>query len=127
MYKDTLINVITARPAKSAWSRGVKQTAIDMISLVDDVSTAKDVLNGARSPEDWVMSGYGLIYDEDIAKLLCTPSELRRTNGGKKQPNRNESWLGVYARAAWHAYQIICGVLKESPFETFVEMEKKKK
>lgn len=114
MYKDMLLKVITACPAKSAWSRGVKQTAIRMIEAVDNVSSAKDVLNGSRSPEDWVMAGHGLIYDEDIAALLCTPSELRLTKGGQRQPNSCESWLDVYSRTAYQAYDLIKAICGES-------------
>ena len=108
-----IINAIKAQKARSAWARGVQQTAIDMLKDIDgEISSAKDALNGADSPEQWAYGGCGLIYDEDIAELLCTPSELRRSNGGKRQPNSCESWLDVYARAAFQAYRLIKVVLR---------------
>lgn len=108
-----IINTIKAQKARSAWARGVKQTALDMLKDIDgEISSAKDALNGADSPEEWAYGGCGLIYDGDIAELLCTPSELRRTKGGQRQPNSRESWLDVYARAAFQAYQLIKVVLR---------------
>lgn len=109
-----IINAIKAQKARSAWARGVKQIAADMLDGIDksEISSAKDALNGADSPEQWVYGGCGLIYDEDIAELLCTPSELRRTKGGQRQPNSCESWLDVYARAAFQAYKLIKVVLR---------------
>lgn len=114
MNKYDIINAIKAQKARSAWARGVKQIAVDMLDGIDktDLASAKDVLNGADSPEEWAYGGLGLIYDEDIAELLCTPSELRLTKGGQRQPNSRESWLDVYARAAFQAYNLIKSVLR---------------
>lgn len=108
MNKRDIILAVEAQKARSAWARGVKQTALDMLDGIDDeMTSATDALNGAESPEHWAFGGCGLIYDADIADLLCTPSELRRTKGGKRPPNSHESWLDVYARAAWQAYNLI--------------------
>lgn len=97
MNKYDIVNAIQAQKARSAWARGVKQIAVDMLEGVDkaEITSAKDALNGADLPEQWAYGGCGLIYDEDIAELLCTPSELRRTKGGQRQPNSRESWLDV--------------------------------
>ena len=108
MNKYDIISAIEAQKARSAWARGVKQTALDMLSAIDDeMSSAADALNGAESPEYWAYTGCGLIYDADIAELLCTPSEPRRSNGGERPPNSYETWLDVYARAACQAYKCI--------------------
>lgn len=40
-----------------------------------------------------------LIYNGDIAKLLCSPSELKRTRNGERRPNNREEWLDTQARA----------------------------
>lgn len=47
------------------------------------------------------------VYDEDIARTLCTPSELKRTDNGRLPPNSHESWLGCQARAAWQAQRLL--------------------
>ena len=114
MKKTDITTAIKAQKARSAWARGVQKTAVDMLDGIDKTSlaSAKDALNGANSPEQWAYGACGLIYDEDIAELLCTPSELRRTKGGQRQPNSCESWLDVYARAAFQAYQLIKVVLR---------------
>lgn len=118
MNKYVIISAIEAQKARSAWARGVKQIALDMLEPIDDeMSSAEDALNGAETPENWAYGGCGLIYDEDIAALLCTPSELRLTKGGQHQPNSRESWLDVYSRAAYQAYDLIkaiCGEIKAS-------------
>ena len=58
--------------------------------------------------------GYGacsLIYDEDIAKRLCTPSELKRTNNGDRNPSSRETWLDMQARALSVAFRRICSII----------------
>lgn len=65
------------------------------------------MLNGA---DDWEMYSWGgsaLIYDSDIAARLCCPSELRRTDGGRKRPNASEEWLDTQARALAQAARIV--------------------
>lgn len=115
MKKIDIITAIQAQKARSAWARGVQQTALDMLEPIDDeMLSAKDALNGAETPENWAYGGCGLIYDADIAELLCTPSELRRSKGGKRPPNSHESWLDVYARAAWQAYNLIKAICGEN-------------
>ena len=93
MKKTDIINAVKAQKARSAWARGVKQTAVDMLDGIDktEITSAKDVLNGADSPAKWVSGGLGLIYDEDIAELLCTPSELRLTKGGQSSSAMSSS------------------------------------
>lgn len=103
---------------RSAWDRGVNEYADWMIThmmenldqLNDDAyensgSYAIDVciLDGAQS---WTEASYGgcfLIYDHSIARMLCTPSELRRCKEGSRYPNKHETWLDVQARALFQA------------------------
>ena len=115
MNKYEICSAVEAQKARSAWARGVRQTALDMLEPIDDeMLSAKDALNGAETPEDWAYGGCGLIYDADIAELLCTPSELRRSKGGERPPNSRESWLDVYSRAAYQAYDLIKAICGES-------------
>lgn len=115
MNKHDIISAIEAQKARSAWARGVKQIALDMLTAIDDdMTSAADALNGAETPENWAYGGCGLIYDTDIAALLCTPSELRRCRGGKRPPNSRELWMDVYARAAFQAYNLIKAICGEN-------------
>lgn len=56
-------------------------------------------LTGADDWKDFVYSGCLDIYNEDIARTLCSPSELKKTDFGRKNPNSRETWLDVEARA----------------------------
>jgi len=113
-----LVALITATPARSAWRRGVKAYAIEMIegaegelASVSDVK--KELLNGARTWKEHSEGGCALIYDADIAERLCAPGEYRRTRQGERAPNARETWLDVQARACGQAATLIATVSKE--------------
>lgn len=107
---------------RSAWSRGVNAYAVDLLDTLteypaivengtrSDVETA--LLNGAKNWSEYSWGGCALIYDEDIAVQLCTPSELKKTRNGERRPNSREEWLDVQARAlrqaAGRVYRAIC-------------------
>lgn len=116
--KQALIATIAATPARSAWNKGVRAYALDLVNNLerDTYSDYKDVitslLNGA---DNWTQYSYGgctLIYDRDIAARLCTPSEYKRTRGGELAPNSYETWLDVQARALGHAQALILRMIK---------------
>lgn len=99
---------IEATPACSAWSKGVKNAAIDLLDNLEGLEiTEADLLNGARTWLEYSEGGCGLIYDADIAEAYCTPSELKRCKGGERAPNARESWLELQARALRQASQLI--------------------
>ena len=102
--------VIESLPAeRSAWRRGVRQYAMDLLEAIPDYqdltpeNCRETLLNGAESWREWAYGGCGLVYDCDIAKRLCTPSELRKKRGGELEPSSHESWLDVEARAVGQA------------------------
>ena len=120
MTKKELIAAIKASKARAAWAKGVKWYALNLVEDsykqdTDIVSVKMAVyLNGA---ETWKEYSYGvlgcaLVYDSDIAKLLCTPSELKRTDFGRKQPNGAVTWLDVQARALYQAHRLIAELIK---------------
>ena len=120
MNKKELIAAIKASKARSAWAKGVKWYALNLVeeSYKEDTDIVKaDVaiyLNGA---ENWREYSYGvldgaLVYDYDIAKRLCTPGELRKTDFGRKLPNGFENWLDVQARALYQAHRLIAELIK---------------
>ena len=113
--KKQLLNAVAAHKCgRSAWSRGVKAYAVELVeSLEDDADLAnevmlqKELLNGASSWAQYSEGGCALIYDADIAERLCPPSALKRTKWGMRAPNGRETWLGVQARALWQAHKVV--------------------
>lgn len=102
---------LRASKARSAWVRGVIEYALELVDIAENRSIREGrepenreelrtwMLNGAKSWYEFSAGGCSLIYDSDIARRLCTPSELRITREGERAPNKNESWLEVQARA----------------------------
>lgn len=114
-----IAKALQERKDRSAWDKGVTAYALEMIEDAREAGydeltreNCKSVLmNGASS---WRVYSYGacsLIYDEDIAKRLCTPSELKRTNNGDRNPSSQETWLDMQARALSVAFRRICSII----------------
>lgn len=110
---------LTATKPRSAWVKGVKEIAESLLDRYEEIVrdregsdtvpplTEKTVLNGAGSWEQYCYGGRAMICDREIAKTLCTPSELRRTDYGRKAPNARESWMDVQVRAHVQAWALI--------------------
>jgi len=106
--KNEIIESIRARKTRSAWDRGVQAYAIELLEdLEGEEITREALLNGASDWSEYSQGGCALIYDADIAERLCSPSELRKTRGGERNPNRRETWLDVQARALSQAFRLI--------------------
>lgn len=100
--------------ARSAWGRAVRDYAITILDNLEDndetILTMPALLRGAR---DWAQYSYGgcaLICEYDIARAVCTPSALRkctRRDGTLKNPNSDETWMDVQARALSQAARLI--------------------
>lgn len=112
---DTIRAELNARHDRSAWNKAVTLYALD---LLDDVQEGADnmerlpidgaelerwALNGASCWEQYSNGGCSICYNADIAARVCTPSELKRTDGGMNAPNSRETWLDVQARALYQA------------------------
>ena len=65
--------------------------------------TEEKLLSGAKDWKEYSWGGRSLIYDQDIAERLSSPSELRKTNNGQRRPNAREEWLDTQARALYQA------------------------
>lgn len=108
-----VLDELEAMCPRSAWGKGVTLYAKELAENIEDGEVIdlnclkRYLLNGADSWKHYSFSGCSLIYDTDIASRLCTPSELKKTKGGIKSPNRNESWLNVQARALRQASFLI--------------------
>ena len=98
---------IAATSPRSAWRRGVKLYALELLESLEADYTGASILNGAA---DWTAYSYGgcaLIYDQDIAERLATASEIKRKRGGDLPPNASETWLDCQARALSQAARLI--------------------
>lgn len=102
-----IIDALESRKDRGAWDKGVTRYAIDLVSDCEQELTRDNcktiLLNGARDWREYSYGGCALIYDADIAEELCSPSELKRCKGGERQPNSQETWLDVQARALHQA------------------------
>jgi hypothetical protein len=98
--------LLDSMPVRSAWARGVRAYAADLLQHLDENKlqpTKENMLNGAQSWSEWACGGCGLVYDADIAERLCSPSELKKTRNGERGPNSRETWLDCEARAVFQA------------------------
>jgi|TARA_R100000479_G_scaffold149429_1_gene84965 hypothetical protein len=125
-----LLKLLEAHPTRSAWEKGVKGYAIDLLEALNERGHSEDsrlnqydhielvvseltLLNGASNWSEYSYGGCALIYDSDIAEALCTPSELKARKGGDWQPSKNETWLDVQARALGQACRLILKLNKK--------------
>lgn len=107
---------------RSAWDRGVKAYAEDLLEeLAEAVAGGwidagdlcnrhlfeRAMLNGASDWKQYSEGGCAFCYDGQIAKRLCAPWELRKTDNGRKDPNPRENWIDVQSRALYQAANLI--------------------
>lgn len=119
---SALTNINQLFPARSAWDRGVREYATELLDSLDEAISdgwvdvedlqsdkliTKALLNGAEDWHEFSWGGCSLIYNTDIAKRLCNNSELSRTDNGRRKPNAREEWLDCQARALCQACRII--------------------
>ena len=111
MKNISLYNKIESFKSRSAWGRGVKTYALELVESAEIELTAENVkavlLNGAGDWSKYSFGGCADIYDWEIAERLCSPSELKKKKGGDLQPNSRETWLDVQARALHQACQMV--------------------
>lgn len=109
-----IIAELNTRKNRSAWNKGVTEYATELAESLDNwdkqpesVAELREMmLNGADDWKAYSWGGSSLIYNQDIAERLCSPSELKRVtnkNGLRDYPNSREHWLDVQARALYQA------------------------
>lgn len=116
---ESIRNTLTSRNGRSAWDRGVRTYAIELLDILADTikynPDALDnkrmlhhaLLDGASSWREYSEGGCSLIYDAEIAARLCNATELKRVKYGQCQPNAFETWLDTQARALYQAELLI--------------------
>ena len=109
---------INSSKARSAWARGVRDYALDLVETLnqyDEIDSAdltsrelveRYLLDGASSWTQYSNGGCALIYNRDIARRLCTASELKLMRDGQRDPNARETWIDVQARALYQAARL---------------------
>ena len=117
MNKEATLKNLKAVKCRSAWSKGVRAYAymlLDNIFSYSDYKAINDckslhevLLNGAKNWKQFSYSCRDLVLAEDIAKTLCSPSELKKCKNGILRPNKKEQWLDVQARALFQAENLI--------------------
>ena len=117
MNKEATLENLKAVKCRSAWSKGVKEYAYmlldniflhsDYKSINDCKSLHRELLHGKKNWHQFSSCGYALLYDEDIAENLCSPSKLKKCKNGILRPNKKEQWLDVQAQALFQAEKLI--------------------
>ena len=116
---EEMKGIIRLAPDFSAWRRGVKTYAMELVDALEegvkggyaDITSLsglrRALLNGARDWQQYSEGGCSLIYNEDIAKRLCTKSEYEQTRGGERDPSPREDWIQCQARALRQAAALV--------------------
>ena len=98
----------------SCWDRGVIYYAFDLLKNIDtdelpkeEKSLEKLLLNGVPNWYYYSWAGRALCYDVEICERLATPSEQKKKDYGRLQPNSRENWLDVQARALKQAFYLL--------------------
>ena len=118
MTKKEVLEKLQARKARSAWQRGVKDYAIDLLDNIEGdempplTEIKKALLNGTQDWHQYSWGGSALIYDCDICEALCSPSKIKRKREGELPPNNREAWLDTQARALAQACFIIKDIVR---------------
>ena len=118
----TVTEKVEQTTTRSAWDCGVKKYAEELLEELaegvrggwigaDDLTNRhlfeRALLNGASDWRQFSEGGCALCYDGQIAERLCTPSELKRTDHGRKNPNPRENWIDCQSRALFQAANLI--------------------
>lgn len=110
-----IIAELNTRKDRSAWNKGVTEYATELAESLEGwdkqpesvAELRKMMLNGADSWETYSYGGCALIYNQDIAERLCSPSELKRVTNKfgnvREYANTRENWCDVQTRALYQA------------------------
>ena len=116
IYTNELRKLVEEIPNTSAWKRGVKEYTDELLDNLekkaqinerfpkDEKELKEWLLNSATDCKDYSYTYCSLKYDSQIAERLCTPSELKKNEGGRLAPNRRDTWLDVQTKALRDAY-----------------------
>ena len=116
IYTNELRKLVEEFPNTSAWKRGVKEYADELLDNLEERAQINErlpkdekelkewMLNGAMDCKNYSYTYCSLKYYSQIAERLCTPSELKKKEGGRLAPNRRDTWLDIQTKALIDAY-----------------------
>ena len=116
IYTNELRKLVAEFPNRSAWKRGVKEYADELLDNLEVRAQINErlpknekelkewMLNGAMDCKDYSYTYCSLKYDSQIAERLCTPSELKKKEGGRLAPSRYKTWFDEQSEALCYAY-----------------------
>lgn len=101
---EKALQIENEKNSRSAWARGVGLYAVELIDSVKEWAHGgftfesidelkKMMLSGAQDWRHYSYGGCALIYNYEIAQRLCTPTEIRKTDGGRLNPDRRKNWI----------------------------------
>ena len=119
------LDYVDRQKARSAWARGVKEYARELLGnllywtmqgrYLGGLAEAEEkAMQGAGTWERYSRGGLSLTANRDIAERLCSPSALKRAKGGQLAPNRDGDWIDVQARALSQAWDLLRTALVET-------------
>jgi hypothetical protein len=83
------------------------------VALTDtQVARIREEIENTRFRSAWDKGGCSLVCSADIAKRLCSPSEMKRKtsrSGMIMPPTRIETWIQVQGRALNQAWRLLRG------------------
>ena len=105
-------SIASIKTPRSVWAKGVAIYAAELVESLEKESVPieslkTEMLNGAKDWIEYSFGGCALIYNGDICERLCSPSEIKKTRNGERQPNSHESWLDCQARAIGQAFRLV--------------------
>ena len=118
MKRNDLLKRIENSKARSAWARGVRAYALELLEdkeedIPEDVHELRSLLlSGAQTWKDYSWGGRSLIYDVDICERLSNPTEKKITRNGERKPNKREEWIDCQARALFQAELLIRDIIR---------------
>ena len=115
IYTNELRMLVEEIPNTSAYKRGIKKYTDELLDNLEEMARIykrlpKDeneleswLLKGAMNWENYSYRGYSLKFNRQIAERLCTPSELKKKDGGRLAPSRHDNWFNEQAKALNYA------------------------
>lgn len=115
-------------PYLSAWKKGVREYALELLDQLHEEYTwqnrhheidyengfattrnaiQKVLLSGASDWDEYSAGDCSMVYEGEIAARLCSPSQLKRYDGGTKTPRNYDSWIEVQAGALHQAAALV--------------------
>ena len=117
---------ISAKPARTAWQKAVKNYAkMTLEEFAESVGegepvTLAGIMRGARDWQFYSRGGMSLCYNKDIARAILPTSELKRNQYGENPPNKRllkrceyikfGDWIDVQAQALKEAGEMIIAI-----------------